>query len=90
MSYKSTAKPIPYGRKSVSEQDIQAVVDVMRSDYLTQGPVVPAFETRVLKYCHAKHAVAVNGATSELHIASLALELGLGYWLWTNPNTFVA
>ena len=86
----STAKPIPYGRQSVSEQDIQAVVDVLRSDFLTQGPVVPAFETRVANYCHAKHAVAVNSATSALHIACLALDLGPGDWLWTSPNTFVA
>jgi len=86
----STAKPIPYGRQSVSEQDIQAVVDVLRSDFLTQGPVVPAFETRVANYCHAKHGVAVNSATSALHIACLALDLGPGDWLWTSPNTFVA
>ena len=86
----STAKPIPYGRQSVSEQDIQAVVDVLRSDFLTQGPVVPAFEARVANYCHAKHAVAVNSATSALHIACLALDLGPGDWLWTSPNTFVA
>ena len=86
----STAKPIPYGRQSVSEQDIQAVVDVLRSDFLTQGPVVPAFETRVANYCHARHGVAVNSATSALHIACLALDLGPGDWLWTSPNTFVA
>jgi UDP-4-amino-4,6-dideoxy-N-acetyl-beta-L-altrosamine transaminase len=86
----STAKPIPYGRQSVSEQDIQAVVDVLRSDFLTQGPVVPAFETRVANYCHVRHAVAVNSATSALHIACLALDLGPGDWLWTSPNTFVA
>ena len=86
----STAKPIPYGRQSVSEQDIQAVVDVLRSDFLTQGPVVPAFETRVANYCHTRHAVAVNSATSALHIACLALDLGPGDWLWTSPNTFVA
>jgi UDP-4-amino-4,6-dideoxy-N-acetyl-beta-L-altrosamine transaminase len=86
----STAKPIPYGRQSVSDQDIQAVVDVLRSDFLTQGPVVPAFEARVANYCHAKHAVAVSSATSALHIACLALDLGPGDWLWTSPNTFVA
>ena len=86
----STAKSIPYGRQSVSEQDIQAVVDVLRSDFLTQGPVVPAFEMRVANYCHAKHGVAVNSATSALHIACLALDLGPGDWLWTSPNTFVA
>ena len=86
----STAKSIPYGCQSVSEQDIQAVVDVLRSDFLTQGPVVPAFETRVANYCHAKHGVAVNSATSALHIACLALDLGPDDWLWTSPNTFVA
>jgi UDP-4-amino-4,6-dideoxy-N-acetyl-beta-L-altrosamine transaminase len=86
----STAKPIPYGRQSVSEQDIQAVVDVLRSDFLTQGPVVPAFEAKVANYCHVKHGVAVNSATSALHIACLALDLGHGDWLWTSPNTFVA
>ena len=86
----TAAKPIPYGRQSVSEQDIQAVVDVLRSDFLTQGPVVPSFEASVANYCHVKHGVAVNSATSALHIACLALDLGPGDWLWTSPNTFVA
>lgn len=81
---------IPYGRQQVSESDIQAVVDVLRSDYLTQGPVVPAFEKALAEYCGARDAVAVNSATSALHIACLALGVGPGDWLWTSPITFVA
>lgn len=81
---------IPYGRQSVSEEDIEAVVEVLRSDYLTQGPAVPKFERVVAAYCGAAHAVAVNSATSALHIACLALGLGRGDWLWTSPITFVA
>lgn len=81
---------IPYGRQAVSEADIQAVVDVLRSDFLTQGPVVPAFEKRLADYCGVAHAVAVNSATSALHIACLALEVGAGDRVWTSPNTFVA
>ncbi|MCB5189978.1 UDP-4-amino-4,6-dideoxy-N-acetyl-beta-L-altrosamine transaminase [Methylobacillus arboreus] len=81
---------IPYGRQSISEDDIQAVVDILRSDYLTQGPAVPAFESAVAKYCKAKHAVAVNSATSALHIACLALGVGPGDIVWTSPITFVA
>ena len=74
----------------VTEADIKAVIDVLRSDFLTQGPVVPAFEEAVVNYCHAKFGVAVNSATSALHIACLALDLGPGDWLWTSPITFVA
>jgi UDP-4-amino-4,6-dideoxy-N-acetyl-beta-L-altrosamine transaminase len=81
---------IPYGRQSVSEADIQAVIDVLRSDFLTQGPVVPAFEQAVADFCQARHGIAVNSATSALHLACLALELGKGDWLWTSPITFVA
>jgi UDP-4-amino-4,6-dideoxy-N-acetyl-beta-L-altrosamine transaminase len=81
---------IPYGRQDVSQADIDAVVEVLRSDFLTQGPMVPRFEETVANYCGAKHAVAVNSATSALHIACLALDLGSGDWLWTSPNTFVA
>ena len=81
---------IPYGRHTISEADIQAVVDVLRSDYLTQGPVVPAFEESLASYCHAKYGIAVNSATSALHIACLSLGLGPGDWLWTSPITFVA
>ncbi|MBU0620453.1 MAG: UDP-4-amino-4,6-dideoxy-N-acetyl-beta-L-altrosamine transaminase [Gammaproteobacteria bacterium] len=81
---------IPYGRQNISEADIQAVVDVLRSDYLTQGPAVPDFEKAVAEYCGASHAVAVNSATSALHIACLALGVGKGDVVWTSPVTFVA
>ena len=81
---------IPYGRQDIVEADIEAVIDILRSDFLTQGPMVPRFEAAVAAYCGASHAVAVNSATSALHVACLALELGPGDWLWTSPNTFVA
>jgi UDP-4-amino-4,6-dideoxy-N-acetyl-beta-L-altrosamine transaminase len=81
---------IPYGRQDISQADIDAVVNVLRSDFLTQGPVVPAFESAVAKYCNAQHAVAVNSATSALHIACLALGVGKGDVVWTSPITFVA
>ena len=81
---------IPYGRQDISEADIQAVVDVLRSDWLTQGPAVPRFERSIAQYCGAEHALAMNSATSALHVACLALGLGPGDWLWTSPNTFVA
>ena len=81
---------IPYGRQDVTEDDIKAVVEVLNSTHLTQGPAVPEFEQAVLRHCNAKHAVAANSATSVLHIACLALDLGPGDWLWTSPNTFVA
>lgn len=81
---------IPYGRQDISQADIDAVVSVLKSDFLTQGPVVPKFEQAVADYCGATHAVAVNSATSALHIACLALGLGPGDWLWTSPITFVA
>jgi dTDP-4-amino-4,6-dideoxygalactose transaminase len=81
---------IPYGRQDISEADIQAVVDVLRSDYLTQGPAVPAFEKSIADYCGAQHAIAVNSATSALHIACLALGVGKGDVVWTTPVTFVA
>jgi len=81
---------IPYGRQDITEEDIDAVVDVLRSDFLTQGPIVPQFEEAVRVHVGAKHAVAVNSATSALHVACLALGLGPGDWLWTSPITFVA
>lgn len=81
---------IKYGRQCISEADIQAVVSVLRSDFLTQGPVVPAFEKAVADYCNAQHAVAVNSATSALHVACLALGLGSGDIVWTSAITFVA
>jgi UDP-4-amino-4,6-dideoxy-N-acetyl-beta-L-altrosamine transaminase len=81
---------IPYGRQIIDEDDIRAVEDVLRSNYLTQGPAVPAFESAIEKHTSANHAVAVNSATSALHIACLALDLGAGDVLWTSPITFVA
>ena len=81
---------IPYGRQDITQVDIDAVVAVLKSDYLTQGPQVPKFEQLVSSYTGAKHAVAVNSATSALHIACMALGLGPGDWLWTSPVTFVA
>ena len=81
---------IPYGRQNITDDDILEVEKVLRSDFLTQGPTVPRFERAVSKYCGANYAIAVNSATSALHIACLALDLGQGDWLWTSPNTFVA
>lgn len=81
---------IPYSRQDINQSDIDAVVDVLRSDYLTQGPVVPEFEKRVADYCNADYAVAVNSATSALHVACLALGVGKGDAVWTTPTTFVA
>lgn len=81
---------IPYGRQDVRQVDIDAVVGVLRSDFLTQGPMVPRFEQAVAARCGAQHGVAVNSATSALHVACLALGLGPGDRLWTVPNTFVA
>ena len=81
---------IPYGRQDINEQDIQAVVDVLKSDWLTQGPTVPRFEETVATYCGASYAIAVSNATSALHIACLALGIGPGDVVWTSPNTFVA
>lgn len=81
---------IPYGRQDINEADIQAVVDVLRSDFITQGPVVPAFESSVANYCGVRHAIAVNSATSALHIACLALGVNAGDVVWTTPISFVA
>lgn len=81
---------IPYGRQDISEADIQAVVAVLKSDFLTQGPAVPAFEAAVAAYVGGGQAVAVNSATSALHIACMALGVGPGDIVWTTPNTFVA
>lgn len=81
---------IPYGRQDISQADIDAVVAVLKSDFLTQGPMVPKFEQAVASHCGAKHALAVNSATSALHIACMALGVGPGDWLWTSPVTFVA
>ena len=81
---------IPYGRQDINQADIDAVLDVLNSDFLTQGPVVPAFEARISEYCGAKYSIAVNSATSALHIACLALGVGDGDIVWTSPITFVA
>jgi UDP-4-amino-4,6-dideoxy-N-acetyl-beta-L-altrosamine transaminase len=81
---------IPYGRQDISQDDINAVIDVLKSDFLTQGPVVPAFEKAVSDYCQAKYAFAVNSATSALHIACLSLGVSKGDLVWTSPITFVA
>lgn len=81
---------IPYGRQDISRQDIEAVVEVLQSDFLTQGPCVPAFEKALTSNVGAKHALAMNSATSALHAACLALGLGKGDRLWTTPVTFVA
>lgn len=81
---------IPYGRQDINQADIDAVVSVLRSDFLTQGPMVPRFEQSVAQHVACKHALAVNSATSALHIACLALGLGPGDRLWTTPVTFVA
>ena len=81
---------IPYGRQDISQADIDAVVEVLRSDWITQGPAIDRFEQLVANYCGAKYGVAVSSATAALHIACLAAELGSGDSLWTSPNTFVA
>ncbi|MDR8524513.1 UDP-4-amino-4,6-dideoxy-N-acetyl-beta-L-altrosamine transaminase [Shewanella fidelis] len=81
---------ILYGKQDISNADIDAVVDVLQSDFLTQGPKVPAFEKAISDYCGASFAVAVNSATSALHIACLALNVGANDWVWTSPITFVA
>jgi UDP-4-amino-4,6-dideoxy-N-acetyl-beta-L-altrosamine transaminase len=81
---------IPYGRQEVTQEDIDAVTEVLRSDYLTQGPVLSRFEQAVATHVGARHATATCNATAALHISCQALGLGLGDWLWTTPVTFVA
>ena len=81
---------IPYGRQDIQQDDIDAVIRVLNSDFLTQGPTVPKFEDTVKNYCSAEHAVAVNSATSALHISLLAIGIKSGDQVWTSPNTFVA
>lgn len=81
---------IPYGRQAITEQDIGEVLAVLRSDFLTQGPVVPRFEQSIADYVGARYAIAVNSATSALHIACIALGVGPGDWVWTSAITFVA
>ena len=81
---------IPYGKQDISNEDIDAVIDVLRSEFLTQGPVVPEFENAVAGKVKAKYGVALNSATSALHVACLALGVGEGDWVWTSSNSFVA
>ena len=81
---------IPYGKQDINQTDIDSVISVLQSDFLTQGPQTPLFEKIVSDYCGAEYGVAVNSATSALHIACMALNLGEGDYLWTSPNTFVA
>lgn len=81
---------IPYGRQEITQADIDAVIDVLQSDFLTQGPMVPRFEQAIANHVGATYALAVNSATAALHLGCLALELGPGDWLWTSPITFVA
>ena len=81
---------IPYGRQDIQDTDVNAVIEVLRSDFLTQGPAVPKFEQIVTKFCGGNYAVAVNSATSALHIACLALNLSEKDYLWTTPISFVA
>lgn len=81
---------IPYGRQSIDAADVEAVVEVLHSNWLTQGPAVPRFEQALADYCGASHAVAVSNATAALHLACLALGVGAGDRVWTSPNTFVA
>ena len=81
---------IPYGKQDIKQADIDSVLNALQSDFLTQGPQAPLFEKIVSDYCGTEYGVAVNSATSALHIACLALGLREGDWLWTSPNSFVA
>ncbi|WP_297771194.1 UDP-4-amino-4,6-dideoxy-N-acetyl-beta-L-altrosamine transaminase [uncultured Roseovarius sp.] len=81
---------IPYGRQDITEADLAAVRDVLLSDFITQGPAIAGFEAELAAYCGARHGIAMNSATSALHVAYMALDLGPGDVLWTSPNTFVA
>lgn len=81
---------IPYGRQNISDADINAVIETLRSDFLTQGPQVPNFENKIAQYCEAKFAVATSNATASLHLACLALGVGKGDIVWTSPISFVA
>ena len=81
---------IPYGKQDINQTDIDTVVSVLKSNFLTQGPQGPLFESAISTYCDVKFGLAVNSATSAIHMACLALGLGKGDWLWTSPNSFVA
>lgn len=90
METKIFMNPIPYGRQHIDDADINAVINVLKSDWLTQGPIIPQFERAVAEYCGVKYAVAVSNGTAALHIACLAAGLDTKDILWTSPNTFVA
>ena len=81
---------IPYGKQDITEADINSVLKVLQSDFLTQGPQVPLFEKAISKYCCVDFSVAVNSATSALHIACMAIGISEGDIVWTSPNSFVA
>ena len=81
---------IPYGKQNINQADIDSVVKVLKSNFLTQGPNLPRFEEAITEYTNSNYSIAVNSATSALHIACLSLGLGEGDWLWTSPNSFVA
>jgi UDP-4-amino-4,6-dideoxy-N-acetyl-beta-L-altrosamine transaminase len=81
---------IPYGRQDITQEDIDSVIEVLQSDFLTQGPQVPVFETSIQEYCGVDYALAVNSGTSALHVACLALGIGPGDEVWTSPITYVA
>ena len=81
---------IPYGKQNITKSDIDSVVDVLNSDFLTQGPMVPKFESELVSYCGSKNAIVVNNCTSALHLACLSLGLGKGDVLWTSAITFVS
>ncbi len=89
--WRSVAGPVlPYGRQTITDEDVAAVTAVLRSDWLTQGPAITRFESKVADWCGAKHAVAVSNGTAALHVAMQAIGLKPGDRLWTSPNTFVA
>ena len=81
---------IPYSKQSINKEDIKSVVNVLNSEFLTQGPVIPTFEKSVSDYCSTPYAIAVNSATSALHISCMALGLDKGEILWTSPISFLA
>lgn len=85
-----SASFLPYGRQSIDEADIAAVVQVLKSDFLTQGPAIPRFEKAVSDWCGSAHGIAMSNGTATLHCAAKAMGLGHGDWLWTSPITFVA
>ena len=87
---RKTVNMINYGKQDISDDDVNSVVAVLRSDFLTQGPAVPNFEKSVQHYCSVDYALAVNSATSALHIALKALDVSDNDYVWTSPNSFVA